>query len=220
VPRVIVQAENAPGQAVVRRVNVLVSDLFEGDPRVTMAESDGEFEFYRRRKIFLMNGIHIIMSVMTYKSLIGNGIPKAEWDAQFINILHCLPDIRETTDLFRRVQVARLVVENKHAIGSIYPNRSASEVYQELWKYSEHVQARVHSHPDTVQRISPDTNPEKLLQQYLEKCGDVRRFVSEHWDEIEQLGLPGTPSKKTLCESLSKFEETIRLVGTAAMAKQ
>jgi len=194
--RVEVEAEHR-GEIVLNCSRESFPQLFESrmeDIKLIFSEHPGVFEYYYRRKRYLINGLHFALTICCYDALRELNIPHRKWGEQYLSIVlgevlskdgRYLQHIRNYVD----GQIMRLVLECRDALSEIYPNGSEEDTYDDLRYYSDEMLRRAKLQPDDLKRILDFTDPKRTIKNNKYHLKDSLDFVVSNVDRMDVLKL-------------------------------
>lgn len=185
---------------VVRGANKDVYDLFSNNPNVIVADSNEEYDFYYKKKFWLLNSIHMIMAIYGYEYLHRKAIPYENWKIIPLTIVFDAdPDCKRDIDIFIKIQSLRLVMETpSNLLEKIYRDQSSDKIFDNLIQYGNEVQFRIEKTVDEINRVLDInvTEPKKLgkLQTKLrDRIDAMIKFIKEKEIAIKELNITGKP---------------------------
>ena len=102
---------------------------------------DVEYEFYHKRKRYLVNGVHLVTALHSCQMLEKMKIPPKEWGGQYTQLTNRTMNVeqRRSTDTYIAGQIIRLLLET-HSGATDY---ELEREFHALKAYSEGVQGRM-----------------------------------------------------------------------------
>jgi hypothetical protein len=145
-----------------------------------------EFEFFVRRKKYMVNSVHLAFVILGFEYLRNKGFTLTDWSKQLLPVLLDAmhePEYDDTMRTFVRAQAMRLVMESAaDVLSRLYPESSSEHVYRRLLLFSDSVWARMRAVPDGVARvfgIKLDAKPEDFMEAATGKFkGHLKPFHS------------------------------------------
>ena len=174
--------------------NYLFSNEFNRNTQIIFADNKLKFEILSKRKQFLVNELHFIMSVYGYDFLISRGI--THWENQFITILQSAitstPEYAIPIETFIRLQIVRLLnidQENnylQYEYNLEEPNYEM--IYEHLLAYANNVKIRFcNSKEDQISRIFNTVDINSVERKYNSIIVEMKKFVYSCKEYIESL---------------------------------
>lgn len=181
--------------------NHLFSTAYNRNTQLIFADSDARFKILAKRKQFLVNELHFIMSVYGYDFLLSRGI--THWENQFITIIQSAiaSDSKYATPIetFIRLQIVRLLhIDKDHNFLKREYNLQEPNyemIYEYLMTYANRVKIRFsNSKEDQISRIFNTVDINTVERKYNAIIIEIINFVSEQKNFIESLpmGVAGT----------------------------
>lgn len=193
-------------KVVIGPADVYTSNLFEDSKFVTTTASEDEQEYFARRKIWLVNGLHFILGICGVSHLIEKNIEEASWPHQFVNVLMDIPDIGAVARKSGQIQSCRILIEQRDILSKLYPGRPVSDLYLELSNDANTILARFRAHPDSLLRALRGDDAEKVMTSYEDRLREMLSFVKTRWKDVIALGLSDVPREKDAVEVVSEIQ--------------
>jgi hypothetical protein len=182
--RLTVTAEEY-GLAIIRGINPEVYSLFKENLVVQVTNSNREHDFYVKRKIGMVNGLHVMVALLGYGELSDSGASKSQKAKTLVPLVLKLK--RPAVDVFIEAQALRLIVENTSDLVERISGRNTPQAFRDLVAYGHDVVKRILGSGDVLGRILGVNDKRKIVERYRERVGDLKAFVEQRGEEVDVL---------------------------------
>jgi len=203
-----------------------VKKLFSTYPKnVIITDNENEYNFYYRRKFWLLNSIHMIMAIYGYAYLTKKNIPLDAWKGILLTIIRDADkDCDKAVDMFIRIQSLRLIIETPNEIlKKVFGDKSTDEIYSILILYARQVVLRIDNMFDAINRvldidITKSDTIDKLKNKLKDRILEISGFINEKKIEISELNITQKPQIEEMREVMNQFHTKLTNV-LLALAK-
>lgn len=195
-------------EVIAYKINESVSELFFDKENVLLTNSNEEQDFFYRRKLYIINGVHMIMALYSYGYLIEKGINEGQWkDYALTVVLDAFdPGLRKIKN-FVKIQVIRLISEtDEKLLNHIHTNDNKKYIFDKIYSYGETFISRVQKTTDEVGRILKLNRPNQLEAKFKNRIQKMIQYVSA-MDE-STLSYLGIDSQKILRSVIDLQEQS------------
>ena len=144
-------------------------------------ENECEYNFYHKRKLYLVNGIHIIAALFGYEYLIRRKVPPEQWKSLTLTIIMGMEYIRKILILFTSIQALRLISETDiQTLKNLFPAQNINNIYKELIDFGQStIEKRFNFSLDPLDRILriDQDNFDNLKNKINERVYKITEFV-------------------------------------------
>ena len=159
---------------------------FKGIDSVIVATDKSEYDFYYKRKFYIVNGIHMIAAIYGYLYLYEKKIPYEKWSEYSLSVLLDNQILYKKFIDFISIQSIRIVLEsNKNTEKK--GTEDAKNTYDKLVAYGESVLIRFRTFNDLIIRILNINDIRKLETNYKDRVQNMTRFITEKSKDINKL---------------------------------
>ncbi len=193
-----IQAESYAA-VTVQGKNKQVHKIFNAINNVTITRNVREQNHLYNKKLYIVNGIHMISAIYGYSYLFEKQIPFSDWKNYHLNILMDNSDFKNIIKLFIAMQSLRLLIEtDKETLFNLYNSHNMQEIYNGFLSYGHKCLDRFESSVDLIVRILNLENIIQLEGKYKARIEKLIKFIDKKIDKIATLDLKNKPDKETL----------------------
>lgn len=132
-------------------------EIFDGIKPVRMVNDKEVFEYLRKKKIYLVNSLHVMFALKCYDLMLKDSIPMKIQKAQVTSILGKTPEIYKPVMLLGEALIVYLLtIVDVETVKKEHCREEMNDIYQELCKMNEITMLRIQKCPDSLSRIIDD----------------------------------------------------------------
>jgi hypothetical protein len=103
---------------------------------VIITENKDEYDFYHNRKLYIVNGIHMIAALLSYNFLMKRNIPIDLWGPYHLATLMGINEIKNPLNVFVKILSLKLISETDFTtLTKIYSTVDKNFIYKELLSF-------------------------------------------------------------------------------------
>lgn len=186
--------------------------------KITIVKDPKLYDFYYNRKLYIVNGVHMIAVILGHGFLDTKKVPFNERGSYHLSVLMGIEEIKYNLIVFIKIQCLRLIIENDVKIFTeLYNSNDIIKIYSELLNYGNSILNRFDFSLDQLERILRiDLNKIEIFQRKLEerifKIVDFTQrnkdSISENISKIKNIDIEYT----SLLEAIIKLQSDVSRV--------
>jgi hypothetical protein len=160
---------------------------------VSTIKSGELYNYYHRRKRYLVNAVHHVVAIFGYEKLDKMMVPREDWHMQHMPIiaeaiLNDGSDVSFLLNVLIGAQAMRLVLEayklSPENRRTIFKGRNDEQQYLSLVEYGQKSISRFRITPDRITRVLRTDEFTKFQADYKEHVGGLRYYIDHHQSQI------------------------------------
>lgn len=169
-----------------------------------------EFDYYARKKLWLLNGIHMIIAIYSYHYLLVKDIQYHKWGDYGLNVLSEIKKIIDPIRNFIQIQSIRLILSTEdRVLEKIFSTPDKTRIFNEIVYYGETVISRVHYNQDHLGRVLKLNDIVRYENSYKERIESIHDFLKDNESNIRKLQIDGLSSYEEMLKSIIDLQKKL-----------
>lgn len=182
-----------------------IMKTFKGVDIVKIVTVKSEYEFFYKRKFYIVNGVHMIAAIYGYLYLYEKKIQYDKWSEYSLNVLLDNASLYGSFVGFISIQSVRIIIEMHEKDDNQMLDYQSK--YNELVIYGNKVLERFRESADQIVRILNINDIKRLETSYKARVQGLSRFVKDNIVKIDKLALSDNISSADMLKIVSELND-------------